>query len=323
MSAPRSRPFLLVVLAAAAGGALWQTRTPPERAVMPAVIEDDFTALSGRAAAATPELWERLKAMGVDAVVLREETAAELAGRGEAMHFSRAEVEKWRALGLVAAGGGPNPDTIWAKDAQALARLSSALAARGIDASTAPAPGAARALELPPGVDLARVPAGFDPETVSVVSAAGLIPVAASTTPFAMVAGRRFWVRALPAGARTPLLLRAIHGRAMRLLVLRPDPAAGLDPNLERLRATLRTVKSAGVPSVPAAAAPAPPLSRGERAVRLFLVFGTGVMGPLLARMGPETGVEPSLLVANRVLPARFDAEQAAVFGAHQFAGFF
>jgi len=35
----------------------------------------------------------------------------------------------------------------------------------------------------------------------------------------------------------------------------------------------------------------------------------------LLARMGPETGVEPSLLVANRVLPARFDAEQAAVFG--------
>ncbi|HTH05757.1 MAG TPA: ArsA family ATPase [Ilumatobacteraceae bacterium] len=34
----------------------------------------------------------------------------------------------------------------------------------------------------------------------------------------------------------------------------------------------------------------------------------------LLARLGPETGVEPSLLVANRVLPARFDAEQAAVF---------
>ena len=34
----------------------------------------------------------------------------------------------------------------------------------------------------------------------------------------------------------------------------------------------------------------------------------------LLARMEPETGVKPSLLVANRVLPERFDREQAAVF---------
>jgi anion-transporting ArsA/GET3 family ATPase len=34
----------------------------------------------------------------------------------------------------------------------------------------------------------------------------------------------------------------------------------------------------------------------------------------LLARMEPETGVKPSLLVANRVLPQRFDEEQAAVF---------
>jgi anion-transporting ArsA/GET3 family ATPase len=34
----------------------------------------------------------------------------------------------------------------------------------------------------------------------------------------------------------------------------------------------------------------------------------------LLARMEPETGVQPSLLVANRVLPQRFDRRQAAVF---------
>lgn len=34
----------------------------------------------------------------------------------------------------------------------------------------------------------------------------------------------------------------------------------------------------------------------------------------LLARMEPETGVKPSLLVANRVLPQRFDRKQAAVF---------
>ncbi len=34
----------------------------------------------------------------------------------------------------------------------------------------------------------------------------------------------------------------------------------------------------------------------------------------LLARMEPETGVKPSLLVANRVLPQRFDREHEAVF---------
>jgi anion-transporting ArsA/GET3 family ATPase len=34
----------------------------------------------------------------------------------------------------------------------------------------------------------------------------------------------------------------------------------------------------------------------------------------LLARLEPETGVKPSLLVANRVLLRRFDAEQAPVF---------
>ena len=34
----------------------------------------------------------------------------------------------------------------------------------------------------------------------------------------------------------------------------------------------------------------------------------------LLARMEPETGVTPSLLVANRVLLAHFDAQQASVF---------
>jgi len=34
----------------------------------------------------------------------------------------------------------------------------------------------------------------------------------------------------------------------------------------------------------------------------------------LLARMEPETGVKPSLLVANRVLPRHFDRKQSAVF---------
>lgn len=289
MKAKLLRRALLSVLAVGAAAAVWTTRAPAERAVLPAVEVDAFAALTGRAAASTPELWERLKAMGVAAVILREETAAELAARGEVLHFSRAEVEKWRALGLVAAGGGPKPDSLWAKDAKVLTRLSGALAARGIDVSTATTAGG-RSLELPPGVDLARVPAGFDPETVAVVSAAGLIPVAASTSTRVSVAGYKLWIRTLPAAARPPELLRAANGRAMRLLILRPSAGVGLDDNLERLRAALKIVKSAGMPAVLPAGAP----SKEDNAGRLFLFYAIGLLGPLLAAragLGAERAV--------------------------------
>jgi len=278
-----SRQALLAAFAAACAYALWEARAPEPRAVLPAVEADAFAALTGRDAASTPELWERLKAMGVAAVVLREETAAELAARGEVLHFSRAEVEKWRALGMVAAGGGPRPDSLWAKDAKALSRVSGALAARGIDVSTTAVNGAGRALELPPGVDLARVPAGFDPETVSVVSSAGLIPVAASTTAWAAVAGRRLWIRTLAADARPSELLRAVNGRALRLLILRPSAALSLEDNLERLRGALKVVKGAELSSVPPDDARAGERSRAEKAARVFLLYAIGLFGPLLA----------------------------------------
>ncbi|MBI5247144.1 MAG: hypothetical protein HY923_08175 [Elusimicrobia bacterium] len=278
-----ARRALLLALAAVSAAALWSVRARPDRAVLPAVEVDDFTALSGRSAESTPELWERLKAMGVAAAVLREESAAELAGRGDAMHFSRGEVDKWRALGLVAESAGPRPDSLWAKDAKALARLSSALAARGIDVSTAIAAGGVRVIELPPGVDLARVPAGFDPESVAVVSSAGLIPVAASTSSVAMVAGRRFWIRSLQVSARRPQLLRAAHGRALRLLILRPAPGAGLEETVESMRAALKVVRGAGVASVLSAVAPPAPVGGAAKYARLFLFFAAGLFGPLLA----------------------------------------
>ncbi|MBI4059904.1 MAG: hypothetical protein HY403_00585 [Elusimicrobia bacterium] len=286
MKARRARLASLAALSVAA--ALWWTRAPTARAVLPAVEADAFAALTGRAAASTPELWERLKAMGVAAVVLREETAAELASRGAMLHFSRAEIEKWRELGLIAPDRGPKPDSLWARDGRVLTRLSGALgpvpvekAGRGGSAFSGSA--AAWTLELPPGVDLARVPAGFDPETVAAVSAAGLIPVAAGGGPFASVAGRRLWTRVLPVGARPSEILRAVHGRAMRLLVFRPSAGAGLDDNLERLRAALKIVKSAGLPAVLPAAAPDAARSRAENAARLFLLYAIGLAGPLFA----------------------------------------
>jgi hypothetical protein len=260
----------------AAAAWLWANRRIEERAVLPAVEAEVFASLSGRSSATPAEFWERLKAMGLAAVVLREDSAADLVERGEVLHFSRAEAGKLRALGLVSAGGGPKPDSLWAKDAKTLARLSSALAARGIAVSTA---SAGRVIELPPGVDLARVPAGFDPETVAAVSAAGLIPVAASTGAAVSVAGQRFWIRALPAAAHPPELMRAVYGRSKRLLILRPDPALGLEENMERLRSALGVVKAAGLPAV---IAPEPAAQASGR-FNFFLFYAFGLLGPLLA----------------------------------------
>ena len=284
---PSRRPWLLFLLLAAVAFWLWSNRPIEERAVLPAVEAEAFAALSGRSSATATELWERLKAMGIAAVVLREDNAAELAARGEVLHYSRAEVGKLHALGLVSAGAGPKPDSLWAKDAKSLSRLSAALAARGIDVSTT---SAGRVIELPPGVDLTRVPAGFDPDAVAAVSAAGLIPVAASTAASVSVAGQRFWIRTLPAAAHPPELLRAMYGRSKRLLILRPDGALGLEENLELLRAALGVVKAAGVPAV----ITQEPASETPSRFNLFLFYAFGLLGPLLAMrvgLGAQRGV--------------------------------
>ncbi|MBI3289417.1 MAG: hypothetical protein HYZ74_07865 [Elusimicrobia bacterium] len=293
--------------------------------LLPAVEAEAYAALSGRSPAAAPQMWERLKAMGVGAVILREESAAELVARGEVLHFSRAEVEKWRALGFVANGAGPKPDSLWAKNSKALSRLSSALAARGIDASTSSIAGS-RALELPPGVDLGFVPAGFAPETVTVVSAAGLIPVAASTSPSVAVAGQNFWIRSLPAASGAPELMRAAHGRSRRLLILRPSPGLSLEDNLERLREALRIVRRAGFSSVLPAGEVAPPVSSWEAALRLALFYMVGLFGPLIAaRVGlrAERGVHAWVVARAPIATPvpQIIAGLAAVWAAASAAG--
>jgi hypothetical protein len=277
------RSLAAIGLLAAALAAAWAApRRAPERAVLAAVDAETFAGLTGRRPEAAGDLWERLKAMGLDAVVLREETLSDLAARGEVLSFSRAEVEKWRAAGLVSPSSALRGGTLWAKDPRTLSRAAEALAARGLDVSTAAA-GGARALVLPAGVDLARVPAGFDPAAVAALSSAGLIPVAASSGPVAAVAGRRLWTRTLAADARPGEVLRAALGRPMRLIVFRPRPDLGLEENIEKLRACLRVLREADQPSVLPAPRTAPDEDASSRAARLALVWLLGAAGPLLA----------------------------------------
>ncbi len=269
-------------LAAALAAAWSAPRRAADRAALAAVDAEAFAGLTGRRPEAAGELWDRLKAMGVSAALLREENLADLAARGEVLHFTRAEVEKWRAAGLVSPSSSLRGGTLWAKDPKVLARAADALAARGLDVSTG-AVGGAKALEVPAGADLARVPAGFDPAAVTALSSAGLIPVAASTGPAVAVAGRLLWIRTLSADARRGEILRAALGRPLRLVVFRPRPELGLEENLESLRASLRVLRDADQPAVLPAPRAATAESRARRAARLALIWILGALAPLLA----------------------------------------
>jgi hypothetical protein len=271
----------LLALGAALAAAASAPRRAGDRAVLTAVDAEAFAGLTGRRPEAAGDLWERLKAMGVSAALLREDTLADLAARGEVLNFSRPEVEKWRAAGLVSPNG-LRGGTLWTKDPKALARAADALAARGFDASTATVAGA-KTLEIPPGVELSRVPAGFDPVVVAGLSSAGLLPVAASSGPLVEVAGRGLWTRTLPVDASRGEILRAALGRPLRLLVFRPRPELALEANLEFLRASLRIVREAGQPATLPAPRPVPFESGAARLARLALVWLLGAAGPLLA----------------------------------------
>ncbi len=201
-------------------------RRQAPRAVLAAVDAQAFAGLTGRAPAASGPLWDRLKAMGVSAAILREDSLADLAAESRVLFFSRAEVAKWRAAGLVAPGSPLRGGALWTKDPKALSRAADALAARGVDFSTASA-GGGRALILPLGVDLARVPSGFDPETVAALSSSELLPIAASTGPLASVAGQSLWLRTLSVDARPGEVLRAALGRPLRLHELQPHEHQG------------------------------------------------------------------------------------------------
>jgi hypothetical protein len=281
LTRPR-RLAALVALAAALAAAAGAPRRAGDRAALAAVDAEAFAGLSGRRPEAARELWERLQAMGVSAVMLREETLADLAARGEILNFSLAEVDKWRAAGLVSPSSALRGGTLWAKDPRALARAAEALAARGLDVSTA-AVGGAKALELPPGADLARVPAGFDPAAVSALSGAGLLPVAASTATIVVVAGRQLWTRTLPVDAAPGEILRAALGRPLRLIVFRPRAELDLEANLGLLRNSLRTLRGAGQPATLPAPRPASGEGGASRLARLLLVWLLGATGPLLA----------------------------------------
>jgi hypothetical protein len=275
------RGLWLLLLAAALAAALSARGRAVDRAALAAVDAEDFARLSGHPASADAELWDRLRAMGVRAAVLREETLADLASRGEVAYFPRADVDRWRAAGLLPLSSPLRGDTLWVKDDASFSRAAEALAAAGLDVSTGTV-GVPRLLSLPPNADLAALPAGFDPATVAALSSSGLLPVAASTGPVVSIAGQRLWTRTIAIDASFGEIMRAALGRPLRLVVFRARPDAGLDANVERLRRSLRVLRDAAPGDLPAPRA-APVESALRARARLAFVWFLGLAGPLLA----------------------------------------
>lgn len=280
------------------GGLLLALRGDEDRSVLAAVEAESAASLAGFPPSSSADLWERLKVMGVNAAILREETLSDLSARGEVLHFSRAEVEKWRAAGLAAPGSGPRGDSLWVRDPKTVERVAEALAARGLDVSTASVSGA-RTFGLPAGFDPGPVPAGFAPGGVAALSAAGLLPIAVPRSAMVDVAGRRLWVKSLPVGAGREEILRAAYGRPMRLILFRFRPTLGLDDNLDLLRSSLRVLREAGFSSALPAPRPARGLDAGAgRTVRLLLAWLIAAAGPLLA---VRAALQSSRLVRGRL----------------------
>ena len=262
----------------------------------------EVAASAGASGTPASDFWERAKAMGVGAMAVRRQSLGALSERGQILLFTRPELEKWKSLGLIAPAAALQPNAVWVKDSRLLARLTATLSAQGLVRSTAVFSGHGI-------IELVRepkpeIPGVLDPDDLALASSLGLTPVElepsglwARVVPAdGQVAAGAFGdgarvvaARAFEPSVRLAALLRAVHSRPGRLLLLRLDPAAASEDSLARLRAVLRPLREAGLVGREASAVP----SRREEngwplpAWRRWLAWLLAVLGPIFAvRLG-------------------------------------
>jgi len=257
---------------------------------------------------ALSDFWIRAQAMGVGAMVLRTQTLRELSESGQALVFSRPEIAKWKSVGLIAANAPLKSTVLWFNDAKIFARAAEALRGQNLVLSTATVGGHGL-------IELTREPdpglkVGSSSEDLALAAALKLVPLHLDPAGQAWISGAQGAVflrapRSIPAPARLPSLLRAIHSQPGRVLLLRLDPAAEAEEDLVRVRAALRPLRERGLIGTDAAGLEAPrrgalgsavpggrssstpggegPLPLGRR----LLAWGLAVLGPIMAvRLG-------------------------------------
>ncbi len=288
---------------AAAGAGLWRlSRSSPPQIAALAVEAEDAAAVCQAPACRLGDFWDRAAAAGVSAVVLRECPLKELALRGEVLHVTREEFDKWQALGIVSPGATLKPDTIWVKDPQVLAQVLEAVERQGVSVSTASSAGYVL-VQFPDGYAAASESLGaYDAETLASLDGHSLAKIFSESQGLALKpVGLRWqadgrlagyaglpgdWTlmpRLLDASCARAVLLRAAFSDPARLLVLRLSPQDGVDGAIERLRQARAALVAAGLtPGLPARA-PSRPRPAAPAWLLAAALWSLGLVGPLLA----------------------------------------
>jgi len=123
-----------------------------------------------------PEFFERAKAAGVTAVLLRPQSLAAAVQRGGLLHFTRADIDKMRQLGLVHSRSPLRADSVWSRDKGAVALLERMLKRRGLPVTETEMSGM-RGLLFAEGAQPQSLTLGYDRRTLEEIRAQGLTPV--------------------------------------------------------------------------------------------------------------------------------------------------
>lgn len=275
---------VLAVFAAAAAFLVSRDDSDARRVVVPALESEQAAALAAQSGLPLQDFWARAKALGIAAAVHRPQSLDDAVRRGEILRFDRAELERWKAAGLLPPSTTLKPDTFWTKDARLFEQLLQALASQGVTPTTGTLAGF-KVLQIPEGTRELSL-RGYDPARVA--AAEGLLPVYAGASgvpggdasPLALEPAS--WRAGQPRGA----LLRRALGRPRRLLILRLEPSLGLEGNFTELRAALRELEARGAAPAGAPRPPETPDADAGRAASAVGAWLLGVLGPLFAARG-------------------------------------
>ncbi|MBI5596469.1 MAG: hypothetical protein HY928_10315 [Elusimicrobia bacterium] len=147
-----------------------------ERTVALVVEARDAEALCRKAGCRPETFLSRLRALGVCGLAVRPEPLSRLVAARKVVRFSEEEVSRLRSTGVAAPGAPLTPGALFVKDEAVLARIAAAAGAQGVRLEQSRF-GRMGVLELPAGVEVSALSAGFDPWWTEAASEAGLVPV--------------------------------------------------------------------------------------------------------------------------------------------------
>lgn len=208
---------------------LWRGASSRSRTVILALRGEEVRRLALRSGYPLQDLWERIRVIGVRAIVLNSENAQSLWERGEVLHFTGARALEWPWADPASATRG---NTLWMHDRALLQRLQTSAARKKLAVNSGSS-GGLLFLRLPDGLDLRDLPAGIDPEAYRWAKASGLAlafsPDEADPLVASDIGGRAIYLADPTSDDFDPILQIAKH---RKVRVAWEDGARLLEPNI-------------------------------------------------------------------------------------------